>query len=935
MDYKETLNLPKTQFPMKANLVKKEPEMIERWERENLYHMIRQSSEGRKRYHLHDGPPYANGHIHMGTAFNKVLKDIIVKSKQMTGFDAPYVPGWDCHGLPIEHQVDTELGPRKAGMSQVEVRKYCRMYAEKFIDIQRDEFKRLGVLGEWERPYLTMNFPYEATIVRECGKFALNGSMFKSKKPIYWCNSCQTALAEAEVEYGEHTSPSIFVKFPMISDLSAAYPSLKGKEVFVVIWTTTPWTIPANLAIALHPDLDYVAVDVGNNQVLILAEGLANLCMDTFGITSYQIIETLKPAGLENLKAKHPLYDRESVIVLAPYVTLEAGTGCVHTAPGHGREDYETGLEYNIDVYSPVDDEGRFTEDVEFFAGLGVFEANAIINRKLDEVGALLKEEPITHEYPHCWRCKNPVIFRSTEQWFISMENNDLRKKALNAIMEVSWIPGWGRDRIYGLIENRPDWCISRQRAWGVPITVFYCRACGAVVVSREILDHVVRLVEESGADAWFMEPEENLVPPGTTCPECGSNQFRKETDILDVWFDSGVSYAAVMENRDYLDSPADLYLEGSDQHRGWFHSSLLCSVGTRGKAPYRSVLTHGFVVDGSGKAMHKSAGNVISPADLIKDYGAEIIRLWVAAEDYRDNIRLSGEILQRLTEAYRRIRNTCRYLLGNLYDFDPSADAVPYDQMEELDRWALNRLQDIAERVHRAYEEFEYHPVYHGLHNFCVLDLSSFYLDIIKDRLYVSPPESMIRRSAQTAMNEILEVLVRLMAPILSFTADEVWQYMKGDERPPSVHMDLFIPLKEEYRDPELAARWENILRVRKEVTKALEIARKAKEVGHSLDAAVTIGLPADLREKLDPYKDQLRYIFIVSSVDLVPAEDLDGGFESEEIEGLKVKVRPSGDQKCERCWIHDPSVGDDTQHPTICKRCGEAIREIGIGAG
>ncbi|MBN2126450.1 MAG: isoleucine--tRNA ligase [Deltaproteobacteria bacterium] len=934
MDYKATLNLPRTSFPMKANLVKNEPEMIERWEREKLYHRIRQSSVGRNRYHLHDGPPYANGHIHMGTAFNKVLKDIIVKSKQMAGFDAPYVPGWDCHGLPIEHKVDSELGSKKAAMSQVEVRKYCRRYAEKFIDIQRNEFKRLGVLGEWERPYLTMNFPYEATIVRECGKFALNGSLFKSKKPIYWCTSCQTALAEAEVEYGEHTSPSIFVKFPMISDLSGLYPSLKGKDVFVVIWTTTPWTIPANLAIALHPDLDYVAVDVENDQVLILAEGLTSICMDTFGVADYEVIAEIEAKKLEGLKARHPLYDRESVLVLAPYVTLEAGTGCVHTAPGHGREDYETGLEYNIDVYSPVDDEGRFTQDVEFFAGLDVFEANAVINKKLDDVGALLKEEPITHEYPHCWRCKKPVIFRSTEQWFISMNTNDLRKKALEAINRVSWIPGWGKDRIYGLIENRPDWCISRQRAWGVPITVFYCRACGAVVVSREIVEHVARLVEESGADIWFMEPEENLMPPGTACPECGSNQFRKETDILDVWFDSGVSYAAVMENRDYLDSPADLYLEGSDQHRGWFHSSLLCSVGTRGEAPYRSVLTHGFVVDGSGKAMHKSAGNVISPEDLIKNYGAEIIRLWVAAEDYRDNIRLSEEILQRLTEAYRRIRNTCRYLLGNLSDFDPRRDPVPYDRMEELDRWALNRLQEMSARVLRAYEDFEYHPVYHGLHNFCVLDLSSFYLDIIKDRLYVSPPKSLPRRSAQTAMREILEVLVRLMAPILSFTADEVWQYMQGDERPPSVHMDLFIPVKEEYRDPELAARWENIFKVRREVTKALEIARKAKEVGHSLDAAVTLGLPGDLLDRLEPYRDQLRFLFIVSSVRLVPSEEIEGGFESEEIEGLRVRVKPSEDPKCDRCWIRDPTVGSDPEHPSICSRCGRALKEIEAGA-
>jgi len=931
MDYKATLNLPKTKFPMKANLVKKEPEMIEKWDWENLYHLIRQSSKGHKRYMLHDGPPYANGHIHMGTAFNKILKDIIIKSKQMAGFDAPYVPGWDCHGLPIEHMVDIELGSKKKGMSQVEIRQYCRHYAEKYIDIQREEFKRLGVLGEWEKPYLTMNFPYQATIVREFGKFALNGSLFKSKKPIYWCISCQTALAEAEVEYEEHVSPSIFVKFPMISDLSHDYPSLKGKEVSIVIWTTTPWTIPANLAIALHPDLDYVAVDTGNNQVMVLARGLMELCMDTFGIKSYNIIQEFEATRLENLKAKHPLYDRESVIVLATYVTLDAGTGCVHTAPGHGREDYETGLEYNLDVYSPVDDSGRFTEDVGYFAGLEVFEANQEVNRKLEEFGALLREDEISHEYPHCWRCKKPVIFRSTEQWFISMEKTGLRKNALEAIKKVKWIPNWGQDRIYGLIENRPDWCISRQRTWGIPITLFNCKKCNSIVISQEIIDHVSSLIEESGADVWFLESEENLLPPGTVCPECGSNRFKKETDILDVWFDSGVSYAAVMEFRDYLDSPSDLYLEGSDQHRGWFHSSLLCSVGTRAEAPYRSVLTHGFVVDGSGKAMHKSAGNVISPEDLIKNYGAEIIRLWVAGEDYRDNIRLSEEILQRLTEAYRRIRNTCRYLLGNMYDFDPEVDQVPYQKMEELDRWALDRLQHLNERILRAYENFEFHPVYHGLHNFCVLDLSSFYLDIIKDRLYVSPKKSLARRSAQTAMNEILEVLVRLMAPILSFTADEVWQHMKDEGRQPSVHADLFLPVKEKYKDPELAERWENVIKVRSEVTKALEMARKDKIIGHSLDASVTLGVPPNLMEKINPYEDQLRTIFIVSSVNVEPAEKIEGGFESETVEGLKVKVTSSRDKKCERCWVHDPTVGDDNQHPTTCQRCISALTEMG----
>ncbi|MBN2059742.1 MAG: isoleucine--tRNA ligase [Deltaproteobacteria bacterium] len=931
MDYKSTLNLPHTKFPMKADLVKNEPAMIEKWEMTKVYHRIREQSKGRKPYMLHDGPPYANGNIHMGTAFNKILKDIIIKSKQMSGFNAPYVPGWDCHGLPIEHKVDIELGEKKKVMSQVEIRRYCREYAKRYIDIQRSEFKRLGVLGEWENSYLTMNFSYEAAIVREFGKFALNGSLIKSKKPVYWCISCKTALAEAEVEYAKHESPSIFVKFPLITDLSDDYASLKGKNVAILIWTTTPWTIPANLAIALHPDLDYVAVDTGNDNVLILAEGLASICMDTFGIESYSFLEKIDPKKMEGYKAKHPLYSRESIIVLAPYVTLEAGTGCVHTAPGHGREDYDTGQKYGLDTYSPVDDSGYFTDDVDFFAGINVFKANELVNKKLHETGALIKEEWISHDYPHCWRCKNPVIFRSTEQWFISMEKNNLRGKSLEAIKNVNWLPSWGKERISLMIANRPDWCISRQRAWGVPITVLFCKNCGEQIISKEIIDHVCNLVEKFGADVWFAESEENLVPQWTKCPKCKGREFKKETDILDVWFDSGVSYAAVMEKRDYLESPSDLYLEGSDQHRGWFHSSLLCSVGTRGTAPYKNVLTHGFVVDGTGKAMHKSAGNVIAPEELIKNYGAEIIRLWVAGEDYRDNIRLSKEILQRLTEAYRRIRNTCRYLLGNLDDFDPEKNRVSYEQMQELDKWALHRLQEVNEFILRSYEEFEFHPVYHTLHNFCVIDLSSFYLDIIKDRLYVSPPNSIARRSAQTAMYEILQVLIRLMAPILSFTADEVWQYMKkNDEGPSCVHTETFIPIKEEYKNHEMSERWEDIIKVRKVVTKALEVARKEKIVGHSLDASVQLGLSKDLNDILLPYKEDLRSIFIVSSVSFFPFDELENVAESEEVHGLKVLVESSGDKKCERCWVHDQSVGEYEDHPTICKRCRDALAEM-----
>jgi isoleucyl-tRNA synthetase len=929
MDYKKTLNLPKTDFPMKANLVLREPEILRKWEKGEIYSLIREISRGRPIYILHDGPPYANGHIHMGTAFNKILKDMIIKAKQMDGYDVPYVPGWDCHGLPIESQVDHELGEKKLKMTHSEVRKKCREFADRFIRIQRDEFKRLGVFGEWDRPYLTMDYGYEATIVREFGKFALNGSLIKSKKPIYWCNSCSTALAEAEVEYEDDTSPSIYVKFPVISDLTAKYPSLAGKDVSIAIWTTAPWTIPANQAVTLHPDFTYVAVDTPKHGVLILAEGLLEQFLEAVGIDGHTILARLNAPELEGLKAKHPIYDRKSVIILADYVTLDVGTGCVHIATGHGQEDYESGLEYNLEIYSPVDDKGRFTEDVEFFAGQEVFEANRNIVQKLAELGTLLKEEPITHSYPHCWRCKNPVIFRATEQWFISMDKVGLRKRALKAIRGVEWIPSWGEERIYGLVANRPDWCVSRQRSWGVPITIFYCQGCGTHLITKEIVDHVGGLVEKYGTDVWFDRSADELLPNGTTCPSCHGNRFRKETDILDVWFDSGVSFT-VLEQRDYLSSPADLYLEGSDQHRGWFHSALLCSVGTREMAPFRSVLTHGFVVDGDGRKMSKSTGNVISPEEVINRYGAEILRLWVASEDYRIDIRLSQEILDRLTEAYRRLRNTFRYLLGNLYDFNPSRDTLPYQDLLELDRWALHRLQELTETVIRSYKRFEFHSIYQAVYNFCVVTLSSFYLDVLKDRLYTSAANSKGRRSAQTALNAILEGLVRLMAPVIPFTADEVWRYLPESERPISVHADLFIPARKEYKDSSLIKRWEVLLDVRKEVTKALELARKDKVIGHSLDAMVSLALPKDLLSGLGDYQDELRHICIVSTIELVEEGKIEGGYESQEYPGLVVKVVPSSFSKCERCWIHHPTVGHDREHPSLCRRCAQVIREV-----
>ncbi|MBN1932032.1 MAG: isoleucine--tRNA ligase [Desulfobacterales bacterium] len=931
MDYKKTLNLPMTKFPMKANLAKREPEQLKSWEESCLYDEMRRVSKGRKKFILHDGPPYANGHIHMGTALNKILKDIIVRSRQMSGFDAVYVPGWDCHGLPVEHNVEKELTAQKKEISQAEFRRLCRAYAENFINIQREEFKRLGVMGEWGNPYLTMNYKYEATIARECGKFALDGSLFRSKKPIYWCCRCKTALAEAEIEYGDESSPSIFVKFPFKDDLGSEIPELAGKKVFVVIWTTTPWTIPSNLAVALHPDFIYAAVDVGNGEIFILARDLVESCMQTFGISDFFIVAEIEADKLEKKRCIHPLYERESLIILGSHVTLEAGTGCVHTAPGHGREDYEVGVLYGLDAYSPVDEKGCFTGEVEFFEGKFVFDSNSAVNAKLKEKGLLIAEEEIKHSYPHCWRCKKPVIFRATPQWFISMDKTDLRKKALKEIERVEWIPHWGKDRIYGMIENRPDWCVSRQRAWGVPIAIFYCKKCGALLNDPEIMEHAYAMFETHGADIWFEKEVKDFIPETTICCQCGHTEFVKETDILDVWFDSGVSHAAVLEQRPNLQWPADLYLEGSDQHRGWFHSSLLTAVGTRNQAPYKSVLTHGFVVDAEGKKMSKSVGNIVAPEKVIKKYGAEILRLWVSASDYRDDIRISEKILTQLSDAYRRIRNTCRFMIGNLFDFDPLKDAVAYESMPDIDRFALHKLQGLIEKTLKAYKTYEFHIIYHTLYNYCTLDLSAFYLDILKDRLYTSLPASAGRRSAQTVMHILLDSMVRLMAPILSFTAEEIWKFMPDyEEKESSVHLAKLPIVNESWKNGELADKWGRILEVRGEVTKALEEARTKKLIGHSLDAAVTISAKEDWYELLYPYADDLRSIFIISKAELQKESKLPGAYESPEIEGLSILIEPSVGEKCERCWIHEPSVGSSTEYPSICKRCRQTLANL-----
>ena len=929
MDYKHTLCLPRTDFPMKASLAVREPELLKRWEEGDIYGRIMDRSRGREKFILHDGPPYANGHIHLGTALNKILKDIIVKSLFMMGYDTFYRPGWDCHGLPIEHQVEIEVGRDAAAtMSKAEIRRRCREYAYRFLDIQRDEFKRLGGFGVWNDPYVTMDYGYEATIVRELGKFIGSGAIYKARKPVYWCATCKTALAEAEVEYNEQATPAIFVRFRMISDISEKVPELKDvrDDTSMVIWTTTPWTIPANLAIALHPDLEYSAVKTGEYGVLVLATDLVEDVMKAIGVSGFSTLARFKGSLLEGLKAKHPLYDRESLLILAPFVTLEAGSGLVHIAPGHGEEDYEIGKVYGLEVYAPVDNEGRFTKEVEEFAGQYVFDANEGVNNALKRVGALLDVSTYGHSYPYCWRCKNPIIFRSTSQWFISMEKTGLRQKALDEINRVKWIPSWGRDRIYNMVENRPDWCISRQRAWGVPIPVFVCKSCGEILMTEEIADHVGDIFEKEGSDAWFTHTASELLPPGTTCPACSSAELAKEEDIVDVWFDSGVSYAAVCEKDQRLDMPVEMYLEGSDQHRGWFHSTLLTSVGTRGTAPYKSVLTHGFVVDGEGRKMSKSLGNTISPQEIISKYGAEILRLWTSAQDYKNDIRISGEIVSRLVETYRRIRNTARFMLGNLHDFDPDKDLVPYDNMAELDRYALHVTAKLVEKVRRAYLEYEFYAIYQQVHNFCVVDMSAFYLDILKDRLYVYKRDSLARRSAQSAIFRIVMDLTRLLAPVLAFTAEEIWDHMPkflGKEE--SVHLSTMPEVDASVVDDGLAARWERIIALRQEVSKETEAARRDKVIGHPLDAKITLSAQGPTYDFLEAVAPSLEDIFICSGVSVEQGDGTAGGSEDFPLMRIGVSKAPGG--KCPRCWHYREDIGKDPGFPEVCGRCAEQL--------
>lgn len=923
MDYKNTLNLPNTSFPMKANLTQNEPERFKKWEGLKIYDLMRKEAKGKKIYHLHDGPPYANGNIHIGHAVNKILKDIVIKYHYKEGYDTPYIPGWDCHGLPIELQAEKNLNKNKSDLSKLEIRKYCRSYAEKFVKIQADEFKRLGIFGEWEDPYITMAYDYQANIVREFGNFVKKGIIYRGKKPVYWCVSCETALAEAEVEYDDHISPSIYVEFPIKSPIESILPELKGFKVSIVIWTTTPWTLPANKAIAVHPDYDYVAVEA-DNKVYIIAKDLLH-SFENVVKKSTHVKAFFKGEKLKGLLCEHPFEDWDSIVLLADFVTIDTGTGCVHIAPGHGQEDYEIGLKNGLEVYAPVDSKGNFTKHVRYFAGKNVSTVNKEIIEKLIELKKLIGSQEISHSYPHCWRCKNPIIFRAEEQWFVSMDNKNLRKKALEEIEKVNWIPKWGKDRISNMIASRPDWCISRQRTWGVPIIAFFCKDCEYVVLDDRIISNVANIFEKYGADIWFEKESSFFLGNDFACPSCGSKNFTKEEDILDVWFDSGVSFS-YLKNKYGYDIPVNLYLEGSDQHRGWFHSSLLASCASYEKAPYKSVLTHGFVVDAEGRKMSKSLGNVISPQEVISKFGAEILRIWVASEDYKEDIRISNEILNRLVDAYRRIRNTFRYMLGVLSDFDIQRDSVDYDNLSNLDKAMLHKLYLLNEKVRKAYASFDFHNVFHSIHNFCISDLSAIYLDILKDRLYVNSKNDKIRRGSQTVVYEIFKVIANLLSPILVFTTDEAWEHFYSINKKISIHLEHFPEIPEFWNNPKINDQFDKLIEIREETQRALEDSRRNKIIGHSLDAQVIIYINENLKPVIASFFEELREIFIVSQIEI--KDKGIGKYNGVNIP-ISIDVKKAEGHKCERCWVYSITVGEDEKHKTLCKRCVDIINE------
>ncbi len=934
-DYKNTLNLPTTGFPMKGNLAQREPERLQRWQEMDLYARQRTAAAGRPRFILHDGPPYANGEIHIGHAVNKVLKDIIVKSRTLDGYDAPYVPGWDCHGLPIELQVEKRVGKPGPNISPAAFRKACRDYAAKQVDGQRADFQRLGVLGDWERPYLTMDYRFEADIIRALGRIVANGHVHKGFKPVHWCTDCGSALAEAEVEYKDKSSFAIDVRFPVLDEeaLLSRCQHVSGGDrespLSVVIWTTTPWTLPANQAVCLNPELDYVVVEFEGPQGeerLLLAEAMLRGVMDRYDVEAYRIVASAPGEAFEGLKLQHPFYKREVPIILGEHVTTEAGTGAVHTAPGHGLDDYVVGLRYDLPVDNPVGGNGCFLEDTELFAGEHVLKANEHVIEVLKAKGRLVREERLTHSYPHCWRHKTPIIFRATPQWFVSMEQSGLREAAQREIDKVQWLPDWGKARIQGMVENRPDWCISRQRTWGVPIALFVHKHSGELHPdTAELIEAVARRVEAGGIEAWFqLDPQELL--------GAAAADYDKVSDTLDVWFDSGVTHACVLERREELAFPADLYLEGSDQHRGWFQSSLLSSVAISGSAPYKQVLTHGFTVDEKGEKMSKSKGNVVAPQKVIKTLGADIIRLWVAATDYRGEMSVSDEILKRTSDAYRRIRNTARFLLANLDGFDPAVHQVPPADMLALDRWAVDCAHQLQEQIIAAYRDYQFHLIYQKVQNFCVTDMGGFYLDIIKDRQYTTQADSLARRSAQTAMYHIIEAMARWLAPILSFTADEIWEFIPG-MRGDSVFLETWyqglFPM-ETGTDFDRSF-WEQVITVRTAVGKQLEEARKAGAIGSALDAEVDLYCGEQLLEMLARLGDELRFVLITSYVRLHPVAALPAHAAATELPGLSVAVAPSDHTKCVRCWHHREDVGSHADHPELCGRCVENVEGPG----
>ena len=949
LELKATINLPKTAFPMKANLPQNEPKMLERWEQTRIYERIREARKGAPRYILHDGPPYTSGPIHLGTALNKCLKDFIVKSKTMAGFDAPYVPGWDCHGLPIEIKVDKELGGKKLQMRPTDVRAECRKYAQKFLDLQRTQFKRIGVFGRFDRPYATMNPQYESVVLSTFFSFYENGFVYKGLRAVYWCMHDETALAEAEVEYENHTSPTVWVKYALLDDPARIDPALAEKKVSTIIWTTTPWTLPASMAVAFHPTEEYVALE-SEGEVYIVASKLAADVAAKCGLAEPRALAHFPGRKMERLNFQHPFLDRKILGVLADYVTMDTGTGVVHTAPSHGAEDFVTGTKYGLDATSNVDEKGILRNGLPEYSDKRVWEANQPIVDLVRSRGALLHTEKTEHSYPHCWRCHNPVIFRATEQWFISMEtpmpdglggrgseNDTLRTRTLEEIKKVKWDPEWGEERLSNMIQTRPDWCISRQRVWGVPIAVFLCEGCGKPLNDHAVNQRVVELFARAGADAWFTPESDTILPAETKCPHCGSTKFEKETDIFDVWLESGASYLALVADEPDYPWPSNLYLEGGDQYRGWFQSSLLCAMGTHGTPPYKGVVTPGWTLDEKGQAMSKSRGNDVDPVDIASRLGGEVVRLWVASVDFREDVVGSEALMLRVAENYRKIRNTFRYILGNLYDFDPQRDAVRFEEMEELDQYMLRQTGAFSSDVRSAYEEFAFHKIYHRVNHFCIVDLSAFYFDVLKDRLYISAPKSQARRSAQTAVWRIGEALVRLLAPIMSFTCEEIWPYLpKLTERAESVHVAQFPAPAEILGDAAIPAsgsksdtgsksdeEWTSLRGVRDDVLKKLEEARNNKLIGTGLEAQVAITASDPLYSLLQRHADQLRYLFIISSVTLTQGSGNGTG-------GVHVEVKKAEGAKCERCWNYSTHVGEDKNYPTVCERCSAVLKEL-----